>query len=204
MSTLSFHETKNITCGEGGALLINDPALVEPAEIIREKGTDRARFFRGQVDKYSWVAAGSSYLPSDLLAAFLYAQLEGAEQIQAKRKAVWQRYWTALAPMQASSGFRLPVVPDDCEQSYHMFYLLMPTLARRQEFIAYLRKRDIFALFHYVPLHSSAAGMKYGRAGNCPVTSDVSARLVRLPFFTALDEERQSLVVNAIEEFAHQ
>src|SRR5947199_5335792 len=161
LATQSFHETKNVICGEGGALLINDPGLVERAEIIREKGTNRARFFRGQVDKYSWVEAGSSYLPSDLLAAFLYAQLEAREEIQMQRKAVWHRYWEALVPLQSSVGFSLPTVPPECEQSYHMFYLLMPDLNRRQSLIAHLRCRGIYSTFHYVPLHSSPAGLKY-------------------------------------------
>lgn len=204
LAAQSFHESKNIICGEGGALVVNDKDLIERAEIIREKGTNRARFFRGQVDKYSWVDAGSSYLPSDLLAAFLYAQLEAWQQIQSQRKAVWRRYWDALFPLQDSLGFYLPTVPQECEQSYHMFYLLMPDLEQRQALMAHLRRRGISSTFHYVPLHSSTAGQKYGKPGTfCPVTNDVSDRLVRLPFFTTLDAERQSLVVQAISDFAH-
>lgn len=204
LAAQSFHESKNIICGEGGALVINDPDLVEHAEIIREKGTNRARFFRGQVDKYSWVDAGSSYLPSDLLAAFLYAQLEAREQIQAQRKAVWQRYWEALAPFQDAVGFCLPTVPPECEQSYHMFYLLMRDLNHRQALITHLRDQGINSTFHYVPLHSSAAGLKFSKTrASCPVTEEVSDRLIRLPFYTTLDWQRQSLVVQAIAEFVH-
>lgn len=202
LAAQSFHETKNITCGEGGALLINDTALIQRAEIIREKGTNRAEFFRGQVDKYSWVDVGSSYLPSDLLAAFLYAQLEAADLIQQRRKAIWQRYWDALEPGAGAAGCRLPVVPADCDPAYHMFYLLMASFEQRQALIAHLLRRDIFAAFHYVPLHSSEAGLKYGKRGaHCPVTEDVSARLVRVPFYSALHEEQQTLVVQAIREF---
>lgn len=202
LATQSFHETKNITCGEGGALLINDPALVERAEIIRQKGTNRARFFRGEVDRYSWVDRGSSYLPSDLLAGFLLAQLEAADRIQEQRKLVWQRYWEALEPLVAGNGFSLPKIPPDCEQAYHMFYLLMPSLEKRQALIAHLQSRDIFATFHYVPLHSSTAGIKYGKPGaRCPVTECVSSRLLRLPFFASLEPGQQFRVVDAIRDF---
>ncbi len=198
----SFHETKNITCGEGGALIINDSALSERAEIIREKGTNRAAFFRGQVDKYSWVDIGSSYLPADLLAAFLYAQLEAAHLIQARRKAIWQRYQDGLGPAAAAAACRLPFVPEECEPAYHIFYLLMRSLEQRQALIAHLLNRGIVSTFHYTPLHSSQAGLKYGKPGaRCPVTDDISARLVRLPFYAALDETHQSLVVEAILEF---
>lgn len=202
LATQSFHETKNITCGEGGALLINDESLAERAEIIRQKGTNRALFFRGQVDKYSWVDVGSSYLPSELLAGFLYAQLEEADRIQEQRKAVWQRYWNAFRPFLNGFGWGLPTIPEHCEQAYHMFYLLLPSLELRQALIAHLQSRDIIAAFHYIPLHSSAAGVKYGKPGaNCPVTDDISARLVRLPFFATLVEEQQYRVVESIREF---
>ncbi len=202
LATQSFHETKNITCGEGGALLLNDEELAERAEIIRQKGTNRARFFRGQVDKYSWVDIGSSYLPSELLAGFLYAQFEEADSIQEQRKAVWQRYWDALQPFADRAGWGFPFIPKHCEQAYHMFYLLLPSLELRQALIAHLRSRDIGSAFHYIPLHSSAAGVKYGKAGaQCPVTDDISARLLRLPFFAGLTVEQQSWVIGSIEEF---
>lgn len=202
LATQSFHETKNLTCGEGGALLINDETLAERAEIIRQKGTNRARFFRGEVDKYSWVDVGSSYLPSELLAGFLYAQLEEADRIQEQRKAVWQRYWDAFQPFLDRVGWGLPTIPEHCEQAYHMFYLLSPSLELRQALIAHLHSRGIFAAFHYIPLHSSVAGVKYGKAGaKCPVTDDISARLLRLPFFATLDEEQHSKVVESIQEF---
>lgn len=202
LAALSFHETKNFTCGEGGALLINDPDLVERAEIIREKGTDRSRFFRGQVDKYTWVDVGSSYLPSDLLAAFLYAQLESHGTVQAKRRRVWDCYTDRLKPWAEASGVRLPIVPPHCEQSYHMFYLLMPSLAQRQGLIAHLKARGILSVFHYLPLHLSPMGRSFGgRAGDCPVTEDVSDRLVRLPFFNSLSEDEQDRVIRAVIEF---
>lgn len=197
----SFHETKNISCGEGGALLVNDAGLVERAEIIREKGTNRARFFRGLVDKYTWVDVGSSYLPSDLLAAFLYAQLEAREQIQARRKKIWDHYWERLHGWGEDHGLRLPAVPPHCEQGYHMFYLLTPDLESRQRLIAYLRQREILAVFHYVPLHSSPAGLKYGKPGaRCPVTDDISTRLVRLPFYNDMTRDEQDRVIDAVQE----
>jgi dTDP-4-amino-4,6-dideoxygalactose transaminase len=202
MATQSFHETKNFTCGEGGALLINDPALIERAEIIREKGTNRSRFFRGMVDKYTWVDIGSSYLPSDVLAAYLYAQFEARDQIQAKRQRIWQRYWDALQGWAAQHGVRLPIVPEDREQPYHMFYLLLPSLDVRQRLIAHLRQRGIMAVFHYLPLHLSEMGQKLGgRPGQCPVTEDISDRLLRLPFFNLLTDDEQSDVIDALLTF---
>src|SRR6185295_11194292 len=153
LATQSFHETKNISCGEGGALLINDARFHQRAEILREKGTNRASFFRGQVDKYTWVDIGSSYVPSDILAAFLYAQLQAATEIQLSRREIWTRYNHELADWAARFDVRLPVVPEDCEQAYHMFYLLMPSLDDRQAFIHHLGARGILAVFHYVPLH---------------------------------------------------
>jgi dTDP-4-amino-4,6-dideoxygalactose transaminase len=202
MATQSFHETKNITCGEGGALLINDPALIEQAEIIREKGTDRSRFFRGQVDKYSWVNVGSSYLPSDVLAAFLYAQLEHWQIIQAKRKRVWDYYQANLCDWAEQNGVRLPVVPPHVEQSYHMFYLLLPNLEQRQAMIAYLKRHDIYSVFHYLPLHLSSMGRQSGgKEGDCPVTERVSDQLLRLPFYNTLTEEDQARVVAALKNF---
>lgn len=202
LATQSFHETKNFTCGEGGALLVNDVALVERAEIIREKGTNRSRFFRGQVDKYTWVDIGSSYLPSDLLAAFLYAQFEERERIQSHRKRVWEMYHAGLREWADSNGVRLPIVPDHCGQTYHMFYLLMPTLDLRQKFIRYLRERGIYAVFHYLPLHLSEMGRSFGgRVGDCPVTERVSDQLVRLPFHNGLSASDQEQVLDAVLGF---
>ncbi len=202
LATQSFHETKNITCGEGGALLINDPAYVERAEIIREKGTNRSRFFRGQVDKYTWVDLGSSYVMSDVLASFLYAQLEVWENIQSRRRSIWQRYHGELAGWCAANGVRQPVVPEHCEQAWHMYYLLLPTLDSRQRLIAHLKAHGIQAVFHYLPLHLSDMGRKFGgKEGDCPVTEDVSDRLVRLPFYNGLAEADQARVVSAIKEF---
>jgi len=202
MATLSFHETKNVSCGEGGALLINDPGFVDRAEIIREKGTNRSRFFRGQVDKYTWVDIGSSYLLSDILAAFLYAQLEMRFEIQARRKRLWERYNQALAGWAEQSGVRLPVVPDHCEQPYHMFYLLLTSLQYRQALISHLRARGIQSVFHYQPLHLSDMGKRFGgRAGDCPVTEKVSDQLLRLPFHAQLEEADQMKVIEAIQSF---
>jgi dTDP-4-amino-4,6-dideoxygalactose transaminase len=202
MATQSFHETKNITCGEGGALLINDPQYVERAEVIREKGTNRSRFFRGQVDKYSWVDVGSSYLMSDVLAAFLYAQLECADAIQAKRCRVWEYYDSNLAEWAKEQGVRTPIIPAHCEQTYHVYYLLLPSLGVRQALIKHLKQRGILSVFHYLPLHLSDMGRKYGgRAGDCPVTENVSDRLLRLPFYNELSEADQAAVVTAVREF---
>lgn len=199
MATQSFHETKNFTCGEGGALLINDWKYEERAEILREKGTNRSRFFRGQVDKYTWVDLGSSYLPSDLLAAFLYAQLERREEIQARRERIWVAYATELADWCEANGVRMPVVPPHCDQAYHMFYLLLPGFAARQGLIAHLKQRNISAVFHYLPLHTSEMGMKYGyREGDFPVTEDVSDRLVRLPMFNSMTDDEVAEVVDAV------
>lgn len=202
LATLSFHETKNFICGEGGALLINDLQYVERAEIVREKGTNRSRFFRGQVDKYTWVDLGSSYLPSDILAAFLYAQLEAREQIQGKRRRVWEYYYEHLQDWAKDHDVRLPVVPAHCEQPYHMFYLLMPSLEQRQALIAHLKAQGILSVFHYLPLHLSDMGQKFGgKKGECPVTEDISDRLLRLPFYNDLSEADQACVVEAILNF---
>jgi len=201
LATQSFHETKNITCGEGGALLINDPRFVERAEIIREKGTNRMRFFRGEVDKYSWVDLGSSYLPSDMLAAFLFAQFEAHAQIQATRQRIWEHYYRELADWANRNGVSLPVVPEHCDQAYHMFYLLLPSLQTRQHFISHLKERRILSVFHYVPLHMSKMGRRYGGTlGDCPVAEMMSERLVRLPFYNQLGEVEQSRVIDAIRE----
>jgi dTDP-4-amino-4,6-dideoxygalactose transaminase len=202
MATQSFHETKNFTCGEGGALLIDDPQYIERAEIIREKGTNRSRFYRGQVDKYTWVDIGSSYLPSGILAAFLYAQLEAREQIQAKRRQIWDYYYAHLQDWAQEHGIRLPIVPDHCDQAYHMFYLLMPSLEKRQALIAHLKEQGIFSVFHYLPLHLSHMGQQFGgKEGDCPVTESVSDRLLRLPFYNDLTSSDQARVVASIKNF---
>ena len=202
LATQSFHETKNIVCGEGGALLVNDRQYADRAEIIREKGTNRSRFFRGQVDKYSWVDVGSSYLLSDLLAAFLLAQLESRDEILARRGRIWRNYAQELAGWAADNDVQLPIVPGHCEQPYHMFYLVMPSLDVRQQFIAHLKQLGIMSVFHYLPLHLSEMGLKYGGyAGQCPVTERVSDCLVRLPFYNDLGETEQAEVIEAIREF---
>lgn len=202
LATQSFHETKNFSCGEGGALLVNDPRFAGRAEILREKGTDRSRFFRGEVDKYTWVDVGSSYLPSDLLAAYLWGQLEARAEIQACRRRIWETYREGLAAWAQNYGVGLPVVPPHCEQAYHMFYLLLPSLERRQSLIDYLKAQGILSVFHYQPLHLSAMGRRFGgRPGDCPVTEEVSDRLLRLPFFNSLTAPDQARVVQAIEGF---
>ncbi len=202
LATQSFHETKNFTCGEGGALLINDPALVERAEIIREKGTDRSRFFRGEIDKYGWVDVGSSFLPSDLLAAHLSVQLSAWERVQARRRELWERYERELRAWAESIGARPPVVPAHCGQTYHMYYLLLPDLASRSAFISHLKSRGILSVFHYLPLHLSKMGAALGgKPGDCPVTEDVSDRLVRLPMFYNLSDEDQTHVIESVRAF---
>jgi len=202
LDTQSFHETKNFTCGEGGALLINDPGYFERAEIIREKGTNRNRFFRGQVDKYTWVDLGSSYLPSDVLAAFLFAQFEHREQIQAQRKRIWNHYNECLARWAGKNEVKLPFVPAHCEQPWHMFYMLMPSLQSRQGLIAHLKAREILSVFHYLPLHLSEMGRRWdGREGDCPVAESASERIIRLPFYNELGESDQERVVSAVSEF---
>lgn len=201
LATQSFHETKNVSCGEGGALLINDESHIERAEIIREKGTDRSRFFRGEVDKYSWCDLGSSYLPSDILAAYLRAQLEEIEHIQGLRRKIWERYHAELADWTRDMGVARPTIPEGCEQSYHMYYLLLPSLADRKKTILALREAGAHAVFHYLPLHLSTMGRKFGGAeGDCPVTEDICDRLLRLPFYNELSERDQTTVINALLE----
>jgi len=196
LATQSFHETKNVTCGEGGALLINDERFIERAEIIREKGTNRNRFFRGQVDKYTWVDVGSSYLPSDVLAAFLFAQLEHRVQIQEQRRRIWTCYAERLREWAQRNEVHLPFVPDHCEQPWHMFYMVMPTFEVRQRLMGHLQAQGILSVFLYLPLHLSEMGQRWGgREGDCPVTESVSDRLVRLPFYNELSEEDQARVV---------
>jgi dTDP-4-amino-4,6-dideoxygalactose transaminase len=202
LATLSFHETKNFTCGEGGALLINDANFNQRAEILREKGTNRSQFFRGEVDKYTWVDIGSSYLPADLLAAFLCAQLEYREQIQSMRRKIWETYAAELAVWAKTNGVRLPVVPPECEQSYHMFYAIMPSLESRQALISHLAGLGILAVFHYLPLHISPMGLRFGgRQGDCPVTEDLADRLIRFPFFTGISRSEQTQVIQAVHGF---
>jgi dTDP-4-amino-4,6-dideoxygalactose transaminase len=202
MATQSFHETKNFQCGEGGALLINDAQYIERAEIIREKGTNRSRFFRGQVDKYTWVDVGSSYLPSDILAAFLYAQLESREVIQAKRQSIWNLYHENLRGWAEQYDVQLPYIPSHCEQAYHVFYMVMPSLQSRQALISHLKQAGILSVFHYLPLHLSDMGQQYGgRLGDCPVTERLGDCLVRLPFYNDLSESDQGRVIETIQRF---
>jgi dTDP-4-amino-4,6-dideoxygalactose transaminase len=204
LATQSFHDTKNVQCGEGGALLMSDQRFLARAEIIREKGTNRGQFFRGMVDKYRWVDIGSSYLPSDLLAAVLVAQLEEFDDIQARRHAVWSAYHTELAAWADAAGVAQPVVPGDCRPPAHLYHLLLPHLADRQRFIAHLADRGIQATFHYQPLHAAPAGRRFGRSapGGCPVTEDVADRLVRLPLYADLTAAEVERVVTAVREFA--
>ncbi len=200
MAALSFHETKNIHCGEGGALLINDPAFVERAEIVMEKGTDRSKFFRGEVDKYTWVDMGSSYLVNEMTAAFLRAQLEEAERIVGDRLALWNRYHKALAPLEAEGKLRRPVVPEGCEHNAHIFYILLDSAESRDALMAFLKERGILAVFHYIPLDTALAGRTYGAPSPKPlgVTADLSARLLRLPLFIGLEPDE---VIEAVFAF---
>ncbi|MNW34168.1 dTDP-4-amino-4,6-dideoxygalactose transaminase [compost metagenome] len=198
----SFHETKNYNCGEGGALLVNDPEFVERAEIIREKGTDRSRYFRGQVDKYTWVDMGSSYLPSEINAAFLYAQLEMAEEINSNRKAIWNRYYKGLEDLQSKEFINLPYVPNYCQHNAHMFYIKCNSLDERSRLIDYLLKNEIQSVFHYIPLHSSIAGRKFGRFhGNDIFTTSESEKLLRLPMYYNMKESDVDKVIDVIHEF---
>lgn len=200
LSMLSFHETKNISCGEGGALVINDGRLVDAAEVALEKGTDRRRFLRGEAARYTWVALGSSHAPAELLAAVLLGELEARDEIQRRRAQAWQRYASALADWAEARGARLPVVPDDCEQPAHLFYLLMPSKPGRDRLIAHMAARGILAVFHYVPLHSSPMGRQFG-SPSLPVTDRVSASLVRLPLYADLSSEQQDRVIDAVLAF---
>ena len=202
LATQSFHETKNFNCGEGGALLINDPTLIERAEILREKGTDRSRFFLGQVDKYTWVDVGSSFLPSDMLAAYLFAQFEMSRDIQEMRRRIWTHYARSLKSWAASNNVQMPFVPDHCDQPYHLFYLILPSLSARQALIAHLKTLGILSPFHYQPLHLSKKGREFGgKPGDCPVTERVSDRLLRLPFYNDLTEADLQRVVAGVISF---
>ncbi len=202
MASQSFHETKNFSSGEGGALLINEPKFIERAEIIREKGTNRSRFFRGQVDKYTWVDIGSSYLPSDILAAYLFGQLEQRQKIQSHRQNLWERYNTSLKDWAYAHEIQMPFVPAYVEQAYHMFYMLLPTLELRQSLIGHLRERNIQAVFHYLPLHLSDMAKGFGsQPSDCPVTERIADQLVRLPFHNVLSDTDQERVIEAVLEF---
>jgi dTDP-4-amino-4,6-dideoxygalactose transaminase len=202
LGAYSFHGTKDYTCGEGGALCVNSPELVARAEIVRDKGTNRNKFLRGEVDKYSWVDVGSSYVPSEIVCAFLYAQLEAMDRIKTLRCQIFQRYQSWLRQFQQLGWLRLPQVPVGCDSSHHMYYILLPDRETRDRLIVYLKEKRIRALFHYVPLHCSPMGRRLGyREGHFPVTEQASGRLLRLPFYPGLKEEEQETVVHCIESF---
>ncbi|HEY6888079.1 MAG TPA: dTDP-4-amino-4,6-dideoxygalactose transaminase [Solirubrobacter sp.] len=199
LGTLSFHDTKNLQCGEGGALLVNEPALVPEAEIMLNRGTNRAQFARGEVDRYTWVGEGSNYLMSELNAAFLWGQFERAEAVTEARRALWRTYWEAFAELEQHGTVQRPVIPDECEHNAHIFHLLLPDRARRDALIAALDEQGVQAVFHYVPLHSSPAGRKLGRdGGSLAVTDDISDRLVRLPLWAGLGEARIARVIASV------
>ena len=203
LGTYSFHETKNYICGEGGALCVNRPDLLERAEIIRDKGTNRQKFFRGEVDKYTWVDIGSSYVPSEIACAFLYGQLEKLDPIAKRRRDVYKFYTDHLSELEADGLMRLPRIPENCDSNYHMFYILLPNANARDGLMAYLRTQEIHSVFHYIPLHSSPVGQTYGyRHGDLPVTEELSGRLLRLPFYYDITEEEQARVVEHIKLFA--
>lgn len=200
LGAYSFHETKNVISGEGGALLVNDPALTTRAEIIREKGTDRSRFFRGHVDKYTWQEVGSSFLPGELIAAFLWAQLEDAKRITADRLALWNHYHELFQPLEARGVLRRPVVPADCEHNGHMYYVLLAADVARDEVLKHLKHENVWSVFHYVPLHLSPAGQRYARTHNAlPNTEQQSERLIRLPLWVGLTLEEVKRVVQLVE-----
>jgi dTDP-4-amino-4,6-dideoxygalactose transaminase len=202
LATQSFHETKNFICGEGGALLVNRSEWIERAEIIREKGTNRSRFLRGQVDKYTWVDLGSSYLPSEILAAFLFGQFEGRERVQSRRDALWQTYHRELGDWAAAHGVDTPHVPEHVTHPSHVYYLILPSLEARTRFIDHLAAREILAVFHYQPLHLSEMGRRYGgRPGQCPVTEEIGDRLVRLPLHWGMTDDEQAEVLDAVRSF---
>lgn len=201
-AALSFHETKNFTCGEGGALIINDREYYKQAEILREKGTNRSQFLRGEADAYTWVEIGSSFLPSDLLAAVLYAQLEEKERIQAKRKKIWDCYFHELRDWGDRKGIQLPTVPKECEHPSHQFYILMPDESSRTRLIKYLKEHGIQSAFHYLPLHVSKQGKEYGyQKGDCPIAEDVCSRLIRFPFYNDLKDEDMDYIIKSITSF---
>ena len=201
LSTLSFHSTKNFACGEGGALIVNDPALAERAEIIREKGTDRSRFLRGQVDKYTWVDIGSSYVASDALAAFLLGQLESEATVQAARRKIWQTYHTELEPWASAVGASRPVVPDGCEHTWHIYHLMMPSLEKRQALIEHLKGLGISAVFHYQALHASPMGRTFSGNVSLPVAEAATDRLLRLPLYNDMSDDDLARVVDGVKSF---
>ena len=202
LSTLSFHDSKNFTCGEGGALVVNDATFVERAEVLREKGTNRSRFFRGEIDKYSWMDVGSSYVPSEMLAAFLLGQLEERGRVQARRAGIFAAYSDGLGDWAGSQGIGMPHVPAQCDPAWHLFYLMLPDLGARQRFISHMKSRGIHCLFHYLPLNTSPMGQRCGgQPGACPIAERVSDRLVRLPLFTTMTEEQQVRVIEAARAF---
>jgi len=202
LGAYSFHETKNYICGEGGALCLNDPELIERAEIIRDKGTNRKQFFRGQVDKYTWVDVGSSYVPSEICSAFLYAQLEMLDPISERRRKIYQIYRQLLKPIASEGLLRLPLLPEDCDSNFHMFYILLPDRATRDGLMSHLHQAGINAVFHYIPLHSSPMGQTFGyRPGDLPVTEELSGRLLRLPLFYDITEEEQQRVVREVRAY---
>jgi dTDP-4-amino-4,6-dideoxygalactose transaminase len=199
MAALSFHETKNIISGEGGALLVNDERFVARSEIIWEKGTNRAQFFRGEVDKYTWVDIGSSYLPSELTAAFLYAQLENADMITGRRLALWNTYHAGMERFESESKLQRPHIPENCKHNAHMYYVLLPSLRKQEEFLAAMRLREIGAIFHYIPLHSSPAGKRFGHVcGSMEVTNDIAGRLARFPLWAGMEQEHVQTVMDAV------
>jgi dTDP-4-amino-4,6-dideoxygalactose transaminase len=200
LGAYSFHETKNIISGEGGALLVNDDRFAERAEIIREKGTNRSQFFRGQIDKYTWVDIGSSYLPGEVIAAFLWAQMEEAQSITKKRLDIWHCYHEALAPLEAAGKLRRPVIPEGCQHNAHMYYILLESLEKRTDVIAQLKEQGILAVFHYVPLHSSPAGKKYARSsGELRHTNNMADRLLRLPLWVGMDEAQDRVIAQLLK-----
>lgn len=202
LGTYSFHETKNFTCGEGGALVINNESFLERAEIIREKGTNRSKFFRGQVDKYTWVDIGSSYLPSDLLAAFLYAQLENMDLINIRRQSLFEHYYQRLMPLKNAGCLQLPYIPQETQSNSHLFYIILESEQVRNELMDYLKTKGILSVFHYIPLHLSPVGLSMGyKEGQLPITESVSKCLLRLPFYYDLTHEEQDEVINTINEF---
>ena len=197
----SFHETKNYICGEGGALCINNTDLIERAEIIRDKGTNRQRFFRGEVDKYTWVDVGSSYVPSEICSAFLYAQLEEMDRISLRRREIYQNYWHTLQPLDKEGLLRLPAIPKNCESNYHLFYVILPSAVKRDEALEHMKKDDVKSVFHYVPLHTSPKGRELVGEIVLSVTEDLSSRLLRMPMYFNLGEEEQELAAKSLVNY---
>ena len=203
LGTYSFHETKNYSSGEGGAIVINNPEMIERAEIIREKGTNRSKFFRGEVDKYTWVDVGSSYLPSEIIAAFLFAQLEKTEKINQKRLEIWQNYYDGLKELEEKKVLRLPIIPDDCQHNAHMFYIILRDEKTRNDLMDFLKKeKNILSVFHYVPLHSAPMGKKTAPNNpELPITNNLSGRILRLPFYYNLTTKEQNYIIESVKRF---